>query len=118
MIDALTAVLNVEGYNVISAQNGRQALELLNSSLPDLILLDITMPDLTGWEVCKKIKENRLTNLIPVLLISGKDEIKDKLMGIQVGADDYLTKPFDTEQLLNQIEEHLRSRRTLAQSTT
>jgi EAL domain-containing protein (putative c-di-GMP-specific phosphodiesterase class I)/CheY-like chemotaxis protein len=117
-VDALTAVLNVEGYRVVAALNGRQALELFNASKPDLVLLDITMPDITGWEVCKKIKAASPSTPIPVLLISGKDEIKDKLMAIQVGADDYVTKPFDTEVLLEQIEEHLQSRRAFVATAT
>lgn len=116
--DALSAILNVEGYQVVTAHNGKEALDLLNVKHPDCVLLDVTMPDMTGWEVCKKIKENRDTTNIPVMLISGKDEIKDKLMGIQVGADDYITKPFDTDILLNNIEDHLRTHRSLVETTT
>jgi EAL domain-containing protein (putative c-di-GMP-specific phosphodiesterase class I)/CheY-like chemotaxis protein len=115
-VDAIKMILGVEGYNVLSALNGRQALDSINANKPDLILLDITMPDITGWEICQKIKST--TPSIPVLLVSGKDEIKDKLMGIQVGADDYLTKPFEAEALLERIEEHLSSRKVLEESTS
>jgi EAL domain-containing protein (putative c-di-GMP-specific phosphodiesterase class I)/CheY-like chemotaxis protein len=114
-VDAIKLILSVEGYTVISALNGRQALDSINVSKPDLILLDITMPDMSGWEVCKKLKS--MNPSTPVLLISGKDEIKDKLMGIQVGADDYLTKPFEAETLLERIEEHLHTKKGLAEAT-
>ncbi|MEW6734145.1 MAG: EAL domain-containing protein [Acidobacteriota bacterium] len=117
-VDALTMILSVEGYRVVSASNGRKALEQINLNPPDLVLLDITMPDMSGWEICQKIKDSKQTALIPVLIISGKDEIKDKLMGIQVGADDYLTKPLDTEALLERIEEHLRSRQEFVETTS
>lgn len=98
------------GYRVLSAADGMQALARLNEQHPDLILLDITMPRMDGYQVCKTIKQNPYTRQIPVLMLSGKDGFFDKVKGKLAGATDYLTKPFQEEELVKAVEKHIRSR--------
>lgn len=98
------------GYRVLSAADGMQALARLNEHRPDLILLDITMPRMDGYQVCKTIKQNPYTKQIPVLMLSGKDGFFDKVKGKLAGATDYLTKPFQEDELVKAVEKHIRSR--------
>jgi twitching motility two-component system response regulator PilG len=98
------------GYRVLSAADGMQALSRLNEQRPDLILLDITMPRMDGYQVCKTIKQNPYTKQIPVLMLSGKDGFFDKVKGKLAGATDYLTKPFQEDELIKAVEKHMKSR--------
>lgn len=100
-------------YKVIFAQSGEKALELLEKNNFDLILLDIVMPMMDGYETCKKIKSNEKFKDIPVIFSTVKDEEKDIVKGFELGAVDYLTKPFFPEVLLKRVEVHL----SLSQST-
>jgi two-component system, OmpR family, alkaline phosphatase synthesis response regulator PhoP len=86
-------------YNIIKAYSGYEGLEKANSLKPDLIILDIMMPGLDGFKVCEQLKQNLLTKHIPIIILSAKDQINDKLIGIKIGADDYITKPFDPMEL-------------------
>lgn len=95
-------------YRVTIASNGREALEKVAQSQPDLILLDIMMPDMDGFEVCRRIKQEERTKFIPIIMISAKSEISDKLHGMDIGANDYITKPFNPEELLARVGAHLR----------
>ncbi|NWF82587.1 MAG: response regulator [Bryobacteraceae bacterium] len=97
------------GYRVLSAADGMQALARLNEHRPDLILLDITMPRMDGYQVCKTIKQNPYTKQIPVLMLSGKDGFFDKVKGKLAGATDYLTKPFQEDELVKAVEKHMKS---------
>ncbi|MBF0169873.1 MAG: response regulator [Nitrospinae bacterium] len=90
------------------ASDGLQALAKVAASPPDLILLDIMMPGMDGFEVCRRIKGDEKTRLIPVIMITAKSEIADKLKGIEIGANDYITKPFNPEELLARVQAHLR----------
>lgn len=99
------------GYRVLTAMDGMQALAKLDEQRPDLILLDITMPRMDGYQVCKTIKQNAYTKPIPVLMLSGKDGFFDKVKGKLAGATDYLTKPFQEEALVKAVEKHLKPRR-------
>ena len=96
------------GYRVLSAADGMQALARLNEHQPDLILLDITMPRMDGYQVCKTIKQNPYTRQIPVLMLSGKDGFFDKVKGKLAGATDYLTKPFQEDDLVKAVQKHIR----------
>lgn len=98
------------GYRVLSAADGMQALARLNEHQPDLILLDITMPRMDGYQVCKTIKQNPYTKQIPVLMLSGKDGFFDKVKGKLAGATDYLTKPFQEDELVKAVQKHIRSK--------
>ncbi len=96
------------GYSVLLAQSGEDALELLKEKIPDLILLDILMPEMDGFTLCRCIKANPQTRDIPILFITASDNIEHKLIGFQVGGIDYITKPFQQEEVLARIQTHLK----------
>lgn len=98
----------LKDYNVIYAQSGEKALELLEKNRFDLILLDVVMPTMDGYSVCSKIKENEKTKKIPVIFLTVKDDEKDIVKGFELGAVDYITKPFYSEVLLKRVEVHLK----------
>lgn len=106
IIRLVTTALERQNYQVIAVTNGLEALAKMNEVNPDLILLDITMPHLDGYQVCKLIKGNQETKHIPVVMLSGKDGFFDKVKGRMVGASDYITKPFDPDMLLRTIAKH------------
>ncbi len=87
------------GYEVYLAPRGEQALELTRQKLPNVIVLDIMLPDIDGYEVCRRLRTNLRTSHIPILFLTQKDERSDKIHGLELGADDYITKPFDVEEL-------------------
>jgi two-component system alkaline phosphatase synthesis response regulator PhoP len=107
IVHILDFSLGMEGYEVITALDGEQALEKLNSERPDLIVLDIMMPKLDGYEVCKAIKSDPETRHIPVILLSAKGRNVDQKLGFDVGADDYITKPFSPRKLVERINQLL-----------
>ncbi|MBT3308801.1 MAG: response regulator [Gammaproteobacteria bacterium] len=109
-------------YRVIFASNGPDALEQANSTIPDLILLDIMMPDMSGYEVCRTLKENHHTHNIPIIFLTAMSEIDDIVEGLHLGGADYITKPFNPAILLARVDTHLqlhlarkREQRLLAQ---
>ena len=105
----LQVAMNIlKDYNVIYAQSGEKALELLEKNRFDLILLDVVMPTMDGYYVCSKIKENEKTKKIPVIFLTVKDDEKDIVKGFELGAVDYITKPFYSEVLLKRVEVHLK----------
>ena len=104
----LTRALEADNYVVIGAADGAEALEKVTVETPDLILLDLMLPKVNGYEVCMKLKEDSLTRHIPIIMLSAKGEIKDKVLGIEIGADDYVTKPFDLLELKTRIRALLR----------
>jgi len=103
IVHILDFSLGMEGYEVLTALDGEQALERLKSDKPDLIVLDIMMPKVDGYEVCRAIKANPETQHIPVILLSAKGRNVDQKMGFDVGADDYITKPFSPRKLVERI---------------
>jgi PAS domain S-box-containing protein len=103
----LSNILTQRGYKVQRAISGQLALNAAKSSPPDLILLDIIMPEMTGFEVCKRLKANEQTRDIPVIFLSVLDEATDKVKAFKVGGVDYITKPFQVEEVLARIENHL-----------
>jgi two-component system alkaline phosphatase synthesis response regulator PhoP len=107
IVHILDFSLGMEGYEVITALDGEQALEKLRTEKPDLIVLDIMMPKLDGYEVCKSVKANPETAHIPVILLSAKGRNVDQKMGFDVGADDYITKPFSPRKLVERINQLL-----------
>lgn len=88
-----------QGYHVDVAARGSEALELCRKKLPDLIVLDIMLPDMNGYEVCKVMRTTTRTSHIPIIFLTQKDERSDRIAGLELGADDYITKPFDIEEL-------------------
>ncbi|MDM8549742.1 response regulator [Desulfobacterales bacterium HSG2] len=103
----LTRMLTQKGYNVKPVLNGRRALQSVRTEHFDLILLDIVMPDMSGYEVCGELKADEQTRDIPVIFISSLDEVVDKVKAFSVGAIDYITKPFQSEEVLARVETHL-----------
>lgn len=88
-----------QGYDVAVAQRGEEALEMCRQQLPHIIVLDIMLPDLDGYDVCRSLRGNLRTSHIPIIFLTQKDERSDKIHGLELGADDYITKPFDLEEL-------------------
>ena len=107
IVHILDFSLGMEGYEVITALDGEQALERMKSERPDLVVLDIMMPKLDGYEVCKAIKSNPSTKQTPVILLSAKGRNVDQKLGFDVGADDYITKPFSPRKLVERINQLL-----------
>ena len=103
----LSKALTEEGYDVRCAKNGYMALVGAQSEPPDLILLDVKMPDINGFDVCMKLKENPLTCEIPVIFLSALDEVIDKVRAFEVGGVDYITKPFQSEEVLARVKNHI-----------
>lgn len=92
-------ILQPENYDFIEAKDGKEALEKVSEEMPDLLILDLMMPKIDGIEVCKQLKKNALTRKIPIIMLTAKREMTDKFIGVRVGADDYLTKPFEPREL-------------------
>jgi len=103
----LAVMLSEKGYQVRKAINGKIAINTIQQMPPDLILLDINMPDLNGYEVCQLLKANPLTNEIPIIFISALDDVLDKIRAFQAGGSDYIIKPFQAEELIARIENQL-----------
>jgi DNA-binding response OmpR family regulator len=95
---------NGQGYEVEIAPRGEVALEKTRTNLPHLIVLDIMLPDIDGYEVCRRLRTNMRTSHIPIIFLTQKDERSDKLQGLELGADDYITKPFDIEELKLRVQ--------------
>ena len=103
IVHILDFSLGMEGYEVLTALDGEQALEKARAEKPDLIVLDIMMPKLDGYETCKLLKADAATREIPVILLSAKGRNVDQKIGFEVGADDYITKPFSPRKLVERI---------------
>lgn len=106
ILELLQDILESEGFQVTASENGEEALDLLKNGLqPDLMLLDIMMPNMSGYELCAQIRRE---SDMPILFLSAKGKAVDKVVGLEIGADDYITKPFDAEELLARVRAHLR----------
>jgi two-component system alkaline phosphatase synthesis response regulator PhoP len=97
-----------EGYEVLQALNGAEALREARESRPDLVLLDLMIPQLNGWEVCRRLEQDPATRAIPVIIVTARVEEGDKVLGFEMGADDYVTKPFAVRELVARIRAVLR----------
>ena len=106
-IQVLGAILRQEGYQLNIAQNGLQALEVVEDTLPDLILLDVMMPELDGFETCTRLKKESRTKDIPIIFLTAKVETEDIVKGFEIGAVDYVIKPFNQTELLARVKTHL-----------
>jgi PAS domain S-box-containing protein len=107
-LEVLFDLLGNSGFKVLIAENGESAIEKANYALPDLILLDIIMPGMDGFEACRRLKANDVTQSIPVLFITALNESTDKVKGFHLGAVDFITKPFQCEEVLARVETHVR----------
>ncbi len=111
MIDLVTLILSRKGYEVKGAHGGRQGLDIVFQTMPDLILLDLMMPDMDGWEVYQQLKANDKTKMIPVIVITAKAQPIDRVLGLHIAkVDAYISKPFHPQELLNTVEKVLKAR--------
>ena len=105
IVDMLVVNLEKEGYKTLEAYDGEEAIKVALDKHPDLILLDIMIPKVDGLQVCKKIRQSMN---VPILMLSAKDEEIDKILGLELGADDYITKPFSVRELMARVKANLR----------
>ena len=103
--ELLRLYIEKEGFSVVTANDGAQALKLFEKEQPDLIMLDIMLPELDGWQVCREIRK---TSKCPIIMLTAKGETFDKVLGLELGADDYVVKPFDTKEIIARIKAVLR----------
>lgn len=101
ILDLITLYLKQENYQIIHATKGQEGLDLFFKHQPDLVILDLMLPDLDGLEVCQRIRQ---ASIIPIIMLSARNEERDKVVGLGLGADDYLTKPFSSKELLARIQ--------------
>ncbi|MCK4899598.1 MAG: response regulator [Anaerolineales bacterium] len=105
MIDLVSLILSRKGYKVVGANGGREGLEIVQQELPDLVLLDLMMPGMDGWDVYQQLKAEENTREIPVIVITAKAQSIDKVLGLHIAkVDDYISKPFSPQDLVKSIE--------------
>ncbi|NVM57156.1 MAG: response regulator [Desulfobacterales bacterium] len=96
-------VLQVEGYEIVTAQSGMEAPNKIQTEKPDLIILDSTLPDISGLEICQRLRRNSYTADLPIIMLSAWVELSDKIRGLEAGADEYITKPVDPDELVARV---------------
>jgi DNA-binding response OmpR family regulator len=116
--ESLSELLQLRGFNVLTAENGLKAIGVLNSFTPDLILSDIMMPVMDGYQLLEKLRSSKETELIPLIFVTAKVNFNDKIKGLELGADDYIVKPFEYRELELKIQNLLGSRERLIKSIT
>lgn len=104
---ALVEALEPHGYTILTAHDGEDALQKAAENVPDLVLLDVVLPKMNGFQVCRQLKTQAQTQSVKVVLLSSKDQASDRFWGMKQGADEYLTKPFDPTELLINVERQL-----------
>ncbi|TMC22466.1 MAG: response regulator transcription factor [Chloroflexi bacterium] len=111
IIEFIRLGLRYEGFQIEAASNGEEGVTAAQRLTPDVIILDVMMPDIDGLEVCRRLRSNPTTRDIPILMLTAKDHVQDRIAGLRTGADDYLTKPFDFDEMLERIKAILRRSR-------
>jgi two-component system, OmpR family, response regulator len=112
IVEIIKAYLEKDGYRVITAFDGNEALRLARKERPDLIVLDLMLPGISGWDICRTLRKE---SNVPVIMLTARDDVTDKIIGLELGADDYVTKPFDPKELVSRVRAVLR--RAAAQSS-
>jgi len=107
LVETIRFPLEIEGFNVLVSYNGEDALNQARKENPDLILLDLMLPKLDGYKVCRLLKFDERYKHIPILMLTAKTQEKDKLLGKETGADEYITKPFDIDDLMKRVKTYL-----------
>lgn len=107
MVKLTTDILTENGYEVVSANNGLDGIKMVMAEKPDLVLLDIVMPGIDGFEVCKLLRQDESNNLMPIIMLTAQGNEEDKLTGLELGADDYITKPFNPRELISRVKNTL-----------
>ena len=115
LLRLITRNLQLEGYDVLAASDGQQALELIENNSPDLVLLDVMMPRMDGFTVCYRVRE---FSSVPIIIITARGQDQDKVRGLDLGADDYLTKPFSVDELLARVRAVIRRSQFTAREFT
>lgn len=119
MIDLVRLILGRKGFEVIGANGGKEGLEAVRAEVPDLVLLDLMMPDLDGWEVFQQMKAEEATRHIPVIVVTAKAQTIDRVLGLHIAkVDDYISKPFSPQELITSVEKVLDRKRTSTETTT
>jgi DNA-binding response OmpR family regulator len=111
----VTMYLTKEGFQVETAADGRAALQRIHAVKPDLVVLDLMLPETDGWSVCKELRRSPLTESLPIIMLTARDDLIDRVLGLELGADDYLTKPFNPRELVARVRAVLR--RTMRAAT-
>ena len=116
IVEILQAYLERDGYWVIAAYDGRSALELARSNSPDLVILDLMLPEVSGWDVCRELRRE---SDVPIIMLTARDDTTDKIIGLELGADDYVTKPFEPKEIISRVRAVLRrgERKAVSKST-
>ena len=110
MIDLVKLILSRKGYEVIGAAGGREGLDMIRDLIPDLVLLDLMMPDIDGWDVYQQIRADEATKNIPVIVVTAKAQNIDKVLGLHIAkVNDYISKPFSPQELVNSVEQVLQA---------
>jgi len=107
LVETVRFPLEMEGFNVLVSYNGEDALNQARKEKPDLILLDLMLPKLDGYKVCRLLKFDEKYKHIPILMLTAKTQEKDKILGKETGADEYITKPFDIDELMKRVKAYL-----------
>ncbi|MFC1917675.1 response regulator [Chloroflexota bacterium] len=113
IVDILKAYLERESYTVIAAYDGRTALALARQQSPDLIILDLMLPEISGWDVCRELRKE---SNVPIIMLTAREDTTDKIIGLELGADDYVAKPFDPKEIVSRVRAVLR--RSEGEATT
>ncbi|MFC1623726.1 response regulator [Candidatus Omnitrophota bacterium] len=108
ILDVLKITLEDEGYEVIEGHDGQEAVDIIKKTIPDLLITDFNMPKINGDEVCKILKQDMLIQHMPIIMLTGKGEVSDKVQSIDAGADDYIVKPFEPQELVARVKMALR----------
>jgi len=108
ILDVLKITIEAEGYEVMEGHDGQEALDIIKKTMPDLLLIDFKMPRMNGDEVCRILKQDILVQHMPIIMLTGKGEVADKVHGINAGADDYMVKPFEPQELVARVKMVLR----------
>jgi DNA-binding response OmpR family regulator len=111
IVSIVRAYLEKEGYRVLTARDGQEALTVFQRERPNLVILDLMLPTVSGWDVCREL---RRTSDVPVLMLTARDDDTDKIVGLEIGADDYITKPFNPKELVARVHAVLRRTRPAA----
>ena len=108
--EAVRDLLSAEGYDVETPGDAQSALPALLRTAPDLVILDVNMPGMSGWELCSLLRRQSATRSVPVLFLTGRQDVRDRITAMQVGGSDYLSKPFGAEELRKKVRSLLKSR--------
>ena len=100
IVDIVKAYLEREGYHVAVAYDGESALNLIGREIPDMVILDLMLPGVSGWDVCRRLRSQ---SDVPIIMLTARDEVSDRIVGLELGADDYVPKPFDPKELVSRV---------------